>query len=476
MKRFLPVSLVVLIVLLLSACQSNTSPTPSKPNVVILFADDHRASTLWNEAIHMPNLRKLMAQGVSFPNAHIMGGNNGAVCTPSRAMLLTGRRLAQLPGNGYQIKEEHTLLGQLLQAAGYDTYGIGKWHNNRDAFSRAFADGKEIFMGGMYDPWNTPLFHYDSTGAYKNSRLSIPNFLHDNILDTLRGDYAYSGIHATEIFADAAVDFLQNHDEDPDPFFLYVAFTSPHDPRTTPKAFTDLYEGKEISLPPNFMKEHPFDNGELIVRDEQLAETPRQEESVRGHIMEYYAMVSHLDAQVGRIMEALEASGKADNTIFIFAGDNGLSVGQHGLMGKQNVYQHSVNIPMIMKGPGIPSGEERKSFCYTIDIFPTVCEMSEVEAPEDIDGISLLPAILEDASVRDILHFQYKKYQSAVRKDNYKLIRYEVNGEAHTQLFDLKADPWETNNLADSQPEMVTELSRLSQEWVNEYGIPFGDK
>ncbi len=149
MKRFLPVSLIALLVLFAYACQPNTSTTPSKPNVVILFADDHRASTLWNEAIYMPNLRKLMAQGVSFPNAHIMGGNNGAVCTPSRAMLLTGRRLAQLPGNGYQIKEEHTLLGQLLQSEGYDTYGIGKWHNNRHALSSAFADGKEIIMGGM---------------------------------------------------------------------------------------------------------------------------------------------------------------------------------------------------------------------------------------------------------------------------------------------------------------------------------------
>ncbi|MEM6768745.1 MAG: sulfatase-like hydrolase/transferase [Bacteroidota bacterium] len=458
------------------SCQPPTPQSAERLNIVLLFADDHRASTLFNEDVYMPRLRQLMGEGVTFPNAHIMGGNNGAVCTPSRAMLLTGRRLGQLPGNGHNIKEDHMLLGQLLGSEGYDTYGIGKWHNNRDAFSRAFSDGEAIFMGGMYDPWNTPLFHYDSTGKYTDSRRSIDNFFHDNVVDTLRGEYAISGKHATEIFADEAIQFLQTRQPEEEPFFLYVAFTSPHDPRTTPQAFMDLYADQEIPLPPNFMEEHPFDNGELIVRDEQLAETPRVASSIQRHIREYYAMVSHLDHEVGRIMDQLKAQGLDKNTLFIFAGDNGLAVGQHGLMGKQNVYQHSVNIPLIMRGPDIPSGESRESFCYTIDIFPTICAYTQVSKPEGIDGISLLPAISENASIREVLHFQYKKYQASIREENWKLIRYEVKGEQHLQLFDLDADPWELENLADNQPEKVQSLLAASQEWVTAYGIPFGDQ
>lgn len=124
-----------------------------------------------------------------------------------------------------------------------------------------------------------------------------------------------------------------------------------------------------IAVPANFMPEHPFDNGEMRIRDEMLGPFPRTEEFVRGEIAGYYAMISEVDAQIGRVLDALEANGQADNTIVIFAGDNGLAVGQHGLLGKQSMYEHSIRVPLVMAGPGIPSGETRDAWCTFLIFF-----------------------------------------------------------------------------------------------------------
>jgi arylsulfatase A-like enzyme len=163
-------------------------------------------------------------------------------------------------------------------------------------------------------------------------------------------------------------------------------------------------------------------------------------------------MITHLDAQIGRIIEALEKSGLAENTIIIFAGDNGLALGQHGLMGKQNVYEHSVGVPLIFSGPGIPVNQKRKALCYLIDIYPTICKLLGLEIPASVDGKSLFDCIKSDEhTIRDNLYFTYRDFQRAVRDNRYKLIEYNVNGTRTTQLYDLVADPWETSNLSDDR-------------------------
>jgi len=477
-------ALLGLLCLLWSCQSSSNTPTSAEkkaagnasPNIVLLFADDMRGSTLLNPAIRTPNLDRLREQGVHFTEAHIMGGDNGAVCAPSRAMLMTGRRLARLLPKGFEIPDDHTLLGETLQQAGYDAFGTGKWHNSRHTFSRNFNLGEHIFMGGMYDPWNTPLYHYKPEGDYTDRRPIIRDDRHDNAIDTLEGEYAFSGIHASEVFADAAIGFIESRGEGDKPFFLYTAFTAPHDPRSMPPEYLEWYDMDNMELPPNFLPEHPFDNGQLIIRDEQLAATPRQPEEIKRHILEYYAMISHLDAQVGRILDALEAKGLKENTIIVFAGDNGLAVGQHGLMGKQNVYQHSVNIPLLMAGPGIPQGQTSDAFCYTTDLFPTLCELTGTEIPADLDGKSLQPLLKGKAEqVREVMHFQYRHFQSAIRKGNDKLISYQVDGKQTLQLFDLGADPWETENLAEAQPQKAAELLTELQAWDRQYGLKSRD-
>jgi arylsulfatase A-like enzyme len=202
----------------------------------------------------------------------------------------------------------------------------------------------------------------------------------------------------------------------------------------------------------------------MVVRDEKLAPWPRTPDEVRRHTAEYYAMISHLDHQIGRVLETLEATGRAENTIIVLAGDNGLAIGRHGLMGKQNMYDHSLHVPLIMCGPGIPENQRCDTFCYLLDIYPTLCDLLQVPTPATVEGQSLLPALLDPgAIVRDTLSFAYRGVQRAVQDTRYKLIEYVVEGQRTTQLFDLRDDPWETHNLADD-PRHADTISRLRAE------------
>ena len=235
-----------------------SASTCTRPNILFFIADDHRFDALGcngDTVVQTPNLDALAAAGSNFGRAFTMGGLTGAVCIPSRAMLHTGRGTFRTGPNRAELmtlKPENITLGQTLGNAGYRTHGIGKWHNDQASFNRSFQNGSAIFMGGMHDQWLTPLQNYDATGAYNQPATGDGNR------------------HSTDIFCDSAIDFLNNY-EGEQPFFLYVSFTSPHDPRTAPASFHDLYQADQMPLPPNFMAQHPFDNGDLHNRDEELA-------------------------------------------------------------------------------------------------------------------------------------------------------------------------------------------------------------
>jgi arylsulfatase A-like enzyme len=232
-------------------------------------------------------------------------------------------------------------------------------------------------------------------------------------------------------------------------------------------------DAETLSLSRNFLPRHPFDNGALLIRDELLAPHPRTAAAMRRHLADYYATISDLDHQVGRILRALEERGGAGDTVIIFTSDQGLAVGgRHGLMGKQNLYEH-VKPPLILAGPGIPHGRS-DALVYLFDLFPTICELAGVATPAVVEGKSLVPVIRGEAPwVRDSLLGAYADSQRMVRDGRWKLIRYRAGGVRNAQLFDLKDDPDELTNLADD-PRHRGERERLER-LLAEARARFGD-
>jgi arylsulfatase A-like enzyme len=439
---------------------TNNLRPPARPNVLFLIADDHRFQAVQSNGdpvVQTPTLDALAARGLSFQSAYIHGGCSPAVCVPSRAAVNTGvnpfRAQEQAPPTDApprhsqvrpgRIRPELATMGETFRRAGYRTFGTGKWHNDKAAFHRSFGAARDVFFGGMCDHARVPVQDYDPTGAYDNARERIGT-----------GD-------SSVLFADAAIRFLREQNR-AEPFFLYAAFTAPHDPRTPPDKYRAMYPPEAIPLPPNFLPEHPFDNGELRIRDELLAAHPREPEEVRRHLAEYYGMISHLDEQIGRILDALEATGGAANTIVVYVADHGLSVGQHGLIGKQNLYDHSIRVPLILAGPGIPAGRRPEGLVYSHALFPTLCELTGIDIPVTVESRSLQPAWQPGAAGNETAFSAYKGLQRMLRRGSWKLIEYTVPGQPfRRQLFDLAQDPWETRNLADEsqQRRRVEEMS-----------------
>ncbi len=430
----------------------------TQPNILFMIADDHRwdaVAGMGDPTVKTPILDSLMARGTTFHQTHIMGSLSGAVCVPSRAAVLTSANLFR--SGGKQINRDLAVWPQVMREAGYHTFGTGKWHNDRQTYINSFADGGKIFFGGMGNQYKVPVFDYDPTGAYPRKAKYI-------------GDK-----FSTELFTDAAVQFLENY-EKPNPFFLYLSFTSPHDPRTPPDEYATMYPPEDIPIPENFLPEHPFDNGEMRIRDEMLAPFPRTPEIVQQHIADYYGMISHMDAEMGRVLQTLEAIGQLDNTIVIYTADHGLAVGQHGLFGKQNLYSHSIRVPSIFVGPGVPEGQSVDTLTYLYDVFPTVCDLTKVDCPDTVEGYSLVP-LMEGCvdKVRDSVFAAYKDIHRTVSDGRWKLIRYYVSKETGKgtdciQLFDLEQDPWETTNLAElpEHSERIQALATELKRWQTE--------
>jgi choline-sulfatase len=253
--------------------------------------------------------------------------------------------------------------------------------------------------------------------------------------------------HSAQIWAECAADYLLRRSGSTIPFFLYVGFNSPHDPRQAPKEYVDLYPPEHIRIPPNYLPDHPFDQGDREVRDETLAPFPRTREAVQLHRSEYYAHITYVDAQIGRILDALGKAGQAGNTYVIFTADHGLAVGQHGLMGKQNLYDHSIRMPLVISGPDVPRDRRVSHMVYQHSLFATTCELAHVEVPKSVEFPGLVDLLGTGGGPKyDAVFSYYRHFQRAVRTADHKLIVYPQAGM--TQLFDLKRDPWETTNLS----------------------------
>ena len=447
---------------------ANAPRSPNRPNVLFVFADD-----MTYEAVHefgqtdidTPNLDRLARRGTTFTHAYNMGSWSGAVCVASRTMLITGRSVwdANRVYNATDKERQAGVLwSQLMHDAGYRTYFTGKWHIKTDA-EKCFDVARHVrpgMPGTVKSAYNRPL-------AGKPDPWSP--------FDKSLGGFWAGGKHWSEVVAEDAADFLADAGKRPEPFFMYLAFNAPHDPRQSPKEYVDRYPLSRVDVPNNFLPEYPHKDKigcAHSLRDENLAPMPRTEHAVKVHRQEYYALISHLDAQVGRILDALKKSGKADNTLIVFTADHGLACGHHGLLGKQNMYDHSVRVPFLIAGPDVPQGKQIDTPIYLQDAMATALDVADATVPDHVYFHSLRPVLAgkEDRRAYPDVYGAYLKLQRAITHDGWKLIAYPKAGVV--RLYHVADDPQEMTDLA-ADPAHADRKKRLFDRLVklqNELG------
>ncbi len=447
----------------MSSCSSRDALV-ERPNILFIFADDYCFNCTeyaGMDNISTPNIDRLKSRSTHFTHAFNQGGWNGAISVASRAMMITGENLWSAAthyeyAKGLQKAQSwpidtpkvqpsdltpfNTSWPEYMKREGYETYISGKWHVNI-APEEIFDHVKNI-RGGMPN---------QSNDCY--NRLFIEG-IEDKWqpYDTSYGGFWAGGKHWSEVLKDDALEYIDMAKESENPFFMYLAFNAPHDPRQAPKEYVDLYPLDEVSVPENFMPLYPYKDSigcAPTLRDERLAPFPRTERSVKVNRQEYFALISHLDAQIGEILDALERSGKMDSTYIIFTADHGISIGDHGFIGKQNMYDASMRVPLLIAGPGIAPNREIDDLVYLQDVMATSLDLAgSKEGVEAVDFKSLLPLALNErgAQGREAVYGAYEGVQRSVRDKEYKMIIYPKYNVV--RLYNVAQDPLEMNDLA----------------------------
>ncbi|MES2594913.1 MAG: sulfatase-like hydrolase/transferase [Verrucomicrobiota bacterium] len=430
------------------------------PNILLVVSDDQRPDTiraLGNPVIETPNLDHLVARGTAFTRAYA----GYPICHVSRAQILTGthafRALPAYPAGG--IDPKLATLAGTLQKAGYHTSYTGKWHNDGHPRQRGYTTTSGLYSSGGggkgavqpgRDERGRPLTGYRGW-TFKDAQ-NKPQ------LDKGAGLQPSNSRHVAE----GAMQAIQSAPKDK-PWFVHVNFAFPHDPRQWPEGMKDRYDAAKMPLPTNFASRHPFDHGNLDGRDELLLPTPREEAAVREELALYYAMITDLDAQLGRILAALPSM---EDTIIIFTSDQGLALGSHGLLGKQNQYEHSIRSPLIIAGPGLPKNARSEALVQLSDLFPTLCDLAAVPIPDTVQSPSLVPLLLHKTDhVHDFITGMFTDTQRMICDSRWKFVLYpKANRE---QLFDLQNDPHELTDLSadPKQQDRKAELKQRLQAW-----------
>lgn len=312
-------------------------------------------------------------------------------CTPSRAEILTGASTFWNLSSpfGKALNPEMVFWGDVMRKAGYRTWYSGKWMTEGQPKGRGYEETSGLYSsggGGGRDKQTYPKSHNGQvvtgyTGWTFKTNDGKPEF--------------EKGVGLTPItdrhIADGAIALIKRRSTQP--FFLHVNFTAPHDPLHIPPGYENKYDPPAMPLPRNFLTQHPFDHGNAGERDEEMLPLPRDPLAVKREIAAYYAAISHMDEQIGRMLRALKETGQDRNTLVIFTSDHGLALGSHGLMGKTNMYEHTVGVPLVMARPGVPQNKRLPTQTYLRDLYPTVCDMIGAAIPATVEGRSLLPVL-----------------------------------------------------------------------------------
>lgn len=413
-----------------------------RPNILFILADDqspYSLSAYGNEVCDTPNLDRIAKQGMTFDGAHHMGAWTGAVCTASRTMIMTGRAVWHIPGAKgtpletdmkYRAEAAKQSMPAIFNAVGYETFRTCKEGNS-------YPEANELFQV---------------------SKVQDPKQNYRELTDN------------SDWHGDRAIEFLESREaaSTEKPFLMYLGFTHPHDPRNGKPELIEKYGAVNEAgpfdtsaqpnpqappIPVNYLPAHPFHHGHPGLRDEEKVQGVMRERdpaTVRNEKGREYACIENMDQQIGRVLNKLDAMGELDNTYVIFTADHGIAVGRHGLMGKQNLYQHTWRVPMLVMGPGVEAGSRNEALVYLHEVLPTICELTGTEAPATVEGKSFAPVILGDTDkAHEVLYGVYsggtKPGIRSVRDQHWKLITYDVlDGKVQeTQLFDLEENPEE---------------------------------
>jgi choline-sulfatase len=463
--------------IILNSCKESKK----RPNFLFILVDDQSPFDLKaydpNSILETPNIDKLAQDGMVFESARHMGSWSGAVCAPSRHMIMSGRTLWHLPSRGSQFVNpqspdslELQTMGAVFNKAGYKTMRTCKKGNSFAAANAQFEIVKDATKRGGTD---------ESGSAWHSKQ----------VLD-------YLGERQ-----DVSID---------DPFLIYFGFSHPHDVRYGTPELLDKYGAinhkDTSSLPPfnpkqpplqeNYLPAHPFFHGHPKLRDEERVPgvwKNRDERTVRNELGREYACSENIDIQIGKVLEKLEEMGELDNTYVIYTSDHGISIGRHGLMGKQNLYEHTWRVPFIIKGPNIEAGKRVDGNIYLLDVLPTLCDLAGIETPNTVEGKSFIPVIHgEKEIIREVMYGVYsggtKPGMRCVKKGDWKLIKYDMMGGnvRETQLFNLVENPHEylaehrkvgamATNLADNPKyaEKLMEMEETLLQQMKSYEDPY---
>lgn len=412
----------------------NDNLSAKPPNVLLIVVDDQSPFDLKvydsKSELQTPNIDRIANRGIVLDAAYHMGANVGAVCTPSRHMIMSGRTVWHLPTSPAAAElsprglEEETL-GAVFRKAGYSTMRTCKVGNSYEGANKQF----EVRMDA-----------------------------------TKRGDTHETG---SGWHGDQVVQYLDNKikTKDQRPILIHLGFSHPHDTRDgtadllakygasnhTDKSSRPTLQANQPKLPTNYLPKHPFNNTDSGVRDEVAVSgvwQNRDEATIRNEIGRQFACVEFIDQQIGRVIDKLQAMGELDNTYVIYTSDHGIAIGRHGLMGKQNLYEHTWRVPLIVTGPGIEPNTRAPGNVYLLDLLATCCDLTGVAAPSTNEGLSFKSVLLgRQPTIRDTLYGVYcgglKPGMRCVRQGDWKMIRYEsADGKIReTQLFNLKDNP-----------------------------------
>ncbi|XMO85391.1 sulfatase-like hydrolase/transferase [Algibacter sp. AS12] len=433
--------------------QKNSVKEEKRPNFLFVLVDDQSPFDLQtydpNSILETPTISKLASQGVVIEQARHMGSMNGAVCTPSRHMIMSGRTLWHLPPSAEFQKQtgpheiDEQTIGAVFNRAGYKTMRTCKLKNSYPGANKQFSVIKDATKRGGTE----------ETGSAWHAK-QVLSYLDDRV-----------------------------EGKEQDPFFIYFGFSHPHDTRNGTPELLEKYgainhkdknslpplNNKQPQLPPNYLVKHPFHHGHLELRDEERVSgvwKNRDENTIRNELGREFACSENIDIQLEKVLAKLDAMGELDNTYIIYTADHGMAIGRHGLQGKQNLYEHTWRVPFIVKGPNIPSGKRVDGNIYLLDVLPTLCDLAGIEAPKTVEGKSFVPVLKgEKETMRDVMYGVYaggtKPGMRTVKKGDWKLIKYDVlNGAVReTQLFNLAENPNEYLPEHGKTNEMETNLA-----------------